>query len=140
MKKIWVVVLCAVALTACQKNNEKQAEQNNLTETKQDIQVGNKFVIVNELTNKNIKLQAFETNLSKDGKYYYQVQIENLSVQPINLRNEQIVLVDSSGKENRVKLIDRELTTTYDPKQSRTGIVAFDDLGRSDPKFLKVKD
>ncbi|QIO05461.1 putative periplasmic lipoprotein [Acinetobacter shaoyimingii] len=140
MKKIFLVVFCAMALTACNKNNEQKLEQTNITESKQDIQVGNKFVIVNELTNKNIKLQAFETNLSKDGKYYYQVEIENVSAQPMNLKAEQIVLVDTNGNENRVQMIDRDLTTPYEPKQSKKGIIAFDDLGQSQPKFLKFKD
>lgn len=140
MKKILAVLLCTMALTACNKNNEKQAEIPSTTESKQDIKVGDKFVIVNELTNKNIKLQAFETNLSKDGKYYYQVEIENVSSQPMNLRSDQIVLVDTNGKENRVQLIDRDLTTPYNPNQAKKGIIAFDDLGQSKPKFLKFKD
>lgn len=138
MKKIFVVFACVMTLVACSK--EAHTEALNHSDAPQEIKLGHDFLITNELNNKDIKLQAFETNLSKDGEYYYQIEIHNASSQPINIKTNQIVLVDTAGTEHRVKLIDQELIAAYDINQSKSGIIAFDDLGQSSPKFLKIKN
>ena len=142
MKKLACIGLCVFALAACEKNKPETAVlESSVTENhKQDIQLGNKFVVVNDMTNKNLKILSHETNLTGDGKYYYQIEIQNLSGQPFNIKTEQIVLVDSAGVESRVKLIDRELNEPFEVNESKTGIVAFDDIGPSKPKYLKFVD
>lgn len=137
-----IIALCTFALTACEKNTQKE-QQTQVAQSEaapQEIKLGNKFVVVNELTNKNMKIQAFETSLTGDGKYYYQIEIQNLSQQPVNLKSEQMVLVDEAGAEFRVKLLDRELTAPFEVNETKKGIVAFDEIARSKPKYLKFKD
>lgn len=147
LNKVLLVSLSVFALVACEKNKTEATNQTaSSTATaqdqidKKDIKLGNKFVVTNEMTNKNLKIQAHETSLTGEGKYYYQIEIQNVSDQPITIKTEQISLVDSGGKDNRVKLIDREVNEPIEAKETVTGIVAFDDLGVNKPKYLKFKN
>lgn len=143
MKKLFIICLCALALTACNKKENSESLTTDSkpienVEQKKEIISGKKFLVVNELNNKNIKIQAHETNLSTEIKHYYQIEIENLSDQVINIKPDQIVLFDSDGREIAVGLIDRELSESIAPQQSIKGIVAFDNTAV--PKYLKFKN
>lgn len=136
MKKTVMLLLCMVILTACSSEDTKMSE----TTKKPDLQLGNQFLTDNELSNKGFKIHSLETNWSKAGKYYYQVNITNTSTQSQNLTIEQLVLVDTLGIENHVQMIDQDLISPYQANQSKTGIIAFDDLGEGKPKFLRLKE
>lgn len=129
------VVLLALTLMAC----NKQQEEINEAQSKEII-LGDKILVANELLNKNLKLSANNTNLSKDGKFYIQLSIQNLSKQPLSFKENQIAMVDSKGNEYKVALIDRELISPIDPNQEIIGIVAFDNVKYGKPKFIKFME
>lgn len=140
MKKIIFITMIAVlGLSACDQKS-KNIEANDGIPKTQNMVVGDKFVVSNIMQNKNLRILAENTNLSKDNKYYYQFTIENQGNQPINIRSEQIKLVDSKGTEHTVGLIDRALTEPLDPKKKVVGIVAFDNVKIGTPKFIKLVD
>lgn len=135
------IALLILPLIACSKQTEKSTDTQSTSEIEsKEIIVGDKILIVNELSNKDLKLTANNTSLSKDNKYYFQLSIENFSPQIINIRAEQIIMVDSKGQEYKVGLIDRDLTSPLDSKQQVTGIIGFDNVKFGQPKFIKFKE
>ena len=139
MKKLCTILICTLPLFACSKP-EKKVDQNQTSSSQQQqsIETGKKLSIVNELRNKSLKLTAFDTNHSKGNKYIYQITIENLGEQPMNINSEQIVMVDSKGQEHKPGLIDRELTAPIEAKQQVVGVVGYDDVKFGEPKFIKI--
>lgn len=135
MIKYVCIVFLAITLMACNKQPEKINEVKS-----KEIIVGDKILVANELLNKNLKISANNTNLSKDDKFYFQLSIQNLSNQPLNFKEDQIIMVDSKGEEYKTALIDRELISPIDPNQEITGIVAFDSVKYGKPKFIKFKE
>ena len=145
MIKYLCIAVLALPLMACDKKADDKAdkvsETSNSSEVqKQEIIVGDKILITNELLNKNLKLTAHDTNLSKANEYYYQVTIQNLSDQPINITADQITLVDSKGGEHKVDMIDRELTIPIAANTEVVGIIGFDDVQSGNPQLIKFKE
>lgn len=135
------IALLVLPLMACNKQTEKPTDTQSTSEIEnKEIILGDKILIANELNNKDLKLTANNTSLSKDNKYYFQVSIENFSPQIINIRAEQIIMVDSKGQEHKVGLIDRDLTSPIDSKQQVTGMIGFDNVKFGQPKFIKFKE
>ena len=140
MKKIVISLLCGFSLVACGQAEKSQVAELNKEEIAEQLQIGNSFSITNETQYKNIRLKAFETNLSEKGTYYYQLEIQNLGSEPIHIKAKQIELIDRDGNTYRVKLIDRELTQPFEGNQTKTGIIAFDQVENAEPQFIKLKD
>lgn len=138
MKKICTVFIFSLPLLACSKPESKSEAQQPLAPvTQKKIIPKQKIVIVNEQANYHLKLSAFDTNFSNDHQYYYQVSVENLNSNPINLGSIEFILVDSNGREFRPGLIDKHLSEPLNPNQKVTGIVAYDHKDIAKPKFIK---
>ena len=133
--KHFFIAFLVFPLIACSSQNENTAGLE-----KQEMVVGQQFLIANELQNKNLKFTANETNFSKNNQYYFQVTIRNLSKQPVNIKENQIILVDSQGQEYKVGLVDRELTLPLESNQEVTGIIGFESEKIGKPKFIKFKE
>ena len=136
---IFITMIAVLGLTACDQKSKNVEIKNDVQKT-QDIVVGDKIIASNMMQNKNLRILAENTNLSKDNTYYYQLTLENQGNQPINIRSDQIKLVDSKGAEHKVGLIDRELTEPLDPKKKIVGIVTFENVKIGTPKFIKLVD
>ncbi|MDC4567330.1 hypothetical protein NQ790_18105, partial [Acinetobacter baumannii] len=61
MNKIFTLILCALSVSACSENNSSESKLNSPNEPiSTEIKVGEKINVINELNNKEIKINAFE--------------------------------------------------------------------------------
>lgn len=133
--KYFLIALLVFPLMACSNKNENSVELE-----KQEMVIGQNIQIANELQNKDLKFTANETNFSKNNQYYFQITIKNSSKQPVNIKGNQIILVDTKGEEYKVGLIDRELTLPLESNQQVTGMIGFESANIAKPKFIKFKE
>lgn len=147
MKKILVASLCIVFIfSACAKSEKNKQKDpinkfysSSMDVIQNDVQIDGVFLVTNEMKNKDIKVYAYDTTQSKDGVHYFQLELENNGAEPITLRADQIVLVDSYGNEKQAGLIDSELISLIEPNGLAKGLVAFEEAQHLIPAYLKLK-
>ncbi|XZU52009.1 hypothetical protein ACT4U9_09365 [Acinetobacter baumannii] len=142
MNKIFTLILCALSVSACSENNSSESKLNSPNEPiSTEIKVGEKINVINELNNKEIKINAFEakTHLSGNENFLYEVEIENKSDRPVVLIDKKILLIDSQNRKIKVGLVDDAVTKNIEPNKSVKGIIGFEGV-KGTPKYLQFQD
>ena len=139
MKSFCLATIAVFGLYGCDSRTDNNENSKIISEKIHEVKLGNSFPVTNEMLDKKLSVKAYETNLSDQNRYYYKVEIQNLSKVPDIIKIDQFKLIDSQGHEHSPGLIDNGMNKTIGPNETVAGLIGFDDLNGAEPKFLKLK-